>query len=313
MTSVRRIKVCVFCGNPVRDPQTGRSRAREHVFPAWALEKFGIERDMIEFSPMEAVREDGGSLQVSVQTSNRKLDLNNFLLGAVCSTCNHGWMSRLEARVKTALSALVASSDASAVEPKALAKWSVKTAYVLSRYLDPPVGRIPEKHGRQLTGEALGLPKGVAVFQRQATDWKVWFSLCMTFDVRSADREAVQSRYENAYKYLIQVGHAQFLIQYYPSSQIKIGFDPAICSLLDANSAIFSDRSLRIADSGIRDPDFLFMMSNSILEDQSVKIGRNDLCHCGSTLKFKHCHGTRAGRRDAPPPQNWGDDREVGG
>ena len=57
-------KVCVFCGKPVRDPLTERKRAREHVFPSWALEEFGVTRDTIEFSLFEAMWDDGASLQV---------------------------------------------------------------------------------------------------------------------------------------------------------------------------------------------------------------------------------------------------------
>lgn len=49
-------KICVFCGLPVRDLATNRTRARD-VFSFWALDAFGISRDMIEFSPFEAARE----------------------------------------------------------------------------------------------------------------------------------------------------------------------------------------------------------------------------------------------------------------
>lgn len=303
--SAKRIKSCVFCENPVRDTKTNRQRAREHVFPSWALDKFDVSGESIEFSPMEAARDDGGSLQMTAQTPIRCFNLNNFLLGAVCSTCNHGWMSRLEARVKWPLDNLIGDTSAKLSEPKALAKWAIKTAYVLSRYLEPPVGRIPEKHGIQLVGDRLGLPKGVVVFHRQATDWRIWFSICMTFDVRGVNRDAVQSRYHNAYKFLIQFGYAQFLVQYYPNSQIEIGYDPTICSPLDAHATVFADPIFRVVDSGITDPNFLFMMSNSIWEKDLSRVGRNDLCPCGSTLKFKVCHGATGARRQAPPSRGW--------
>lgn len=305
ISSVKRTKTCVFCGNSVRNKKTNRQRACEHVFPAWVLDQFGVGRESIEFSPMEAARDDGHSLQMTVQTPIRHFDLNNFLLGAVCSTCNNGWMSRLETRIKPILENLAADTSAKIGEQKALAKWAIKTAYVLSRYLKPPVGRIPEKHGQQLVGDGLGLPKGVVVFHRQAADWRIWFSLCMSFDIRGVDSDAVQSRYQNAYKFLIQIGYAQFLVQYYPNSQIEIGYDPTICMPLDAHVAVFADPEFRVADSGITDPNFLFMMSNSIWEKDLPRVGRNDLCPCGSTLKFKHCHGATGIHLPTPPSQDW--------
>ncbi|MER9566784.1 MULTISPECIES: hypothetical protein [unclassified Mesorhizobium] len=85
-------KTCVFCRNPVRDPETVRSRSREHVFPFWALKEFDAVRDVIEFPRMEANSTDGLSAQLTEQTTIRRLDLNNFLLGDVCSRCNNGRM-----------------------------------------------------------------------------------------------------------------------------------------------------------------------------------------------------------------------------
>jgi hypothetical protein len=180
-------KTCVFCGNPVLDPSTDRRRAREHVFSSWALEEFGVARDTIEFSKFEAMRADGSSLQTTIQTPIRKFDLNNFVLGAVCSVCNNGWMSRLETQVKPNLTLLIKDVSATPSDRRALAKWAVKTVYVLWRYLEPPVGAFPRSHGKQLIGDGMALPRRVAVFSRQAADWRVWFSLCTTYVVETAN------------------------------------------------------------------------------------------------------------------------------
>jgi hypothetical protein len=257
-------KTCVFCGHPVRDPATNRTRAREHVFSFWALDEFGITRDRIEFSPFEAAREDGASLQLTAQTPIRRFDLNSFLLGAVCSTCNSGWMSRLESRVQPALTALIRDRTAKASNVDGLAKWALKTSYVLWRYLEPPVGRVPTSHGKQLVGDGTALPKHVAVFHRQATDWRVWFSLCMTFAVEGPNPSVIQRSYRRAYKVLLQFGHAQFLVQYFPYSGSEIAYDPLVSTLLNANAAVVQDSGLKIADVGIADPNFKFMMSNLI-------------------------------------------------
>ncbi len=128
ITTVKCTNICVFCRISIRGSKASRGRAREHVFPAWALNQFKIKRESIEFSPMEAVRDDYSSLQLSVQTAIRKFNLNSFLLGADCSDCNNGWISRLETRVKPTLEVLVEDTSAKPGESKALKKWAVKTA-----------------------------------------------------------------------------------------------------------------------------------------------------------------------------------------
>ncbi len=259
-------KICVFCGHPVQDPSTKRERAREHVFPAWALEEFGVTRDAIEFSVLEASREDRASLQTTIQEPVRKFDLNNFLLGAVCSVCNNGWMSRLETRVRPNLRLLIGDASATAFDDRrALAKWALKTAYVLWRYLEPPIGDLPRSHGKKLIGDGTSLPGGVAVFTRQAMDWRIWFSLCMTFAVETAaDRTSVQHCYSRAYKVLLQFGHAQFLVQHFPLPKTEVAYDPAICALLSASLSAVADPTLAISSSGVADMNFQFALSNMI-------------------------------------------------
>lgn len=260
----RSKKICVFCGNPVRDPATNRMRAREHVFSFWALDEFGVTRDMIEFSPFEAVREDEASLHLTAQTSIRRIDLNSFLLGAVCSTCNNGWMSRLETRVRPSLKTLIGDRMADPADTDGLAKWALKTSYVLWRYLKPPIGQFPMKHGKQLVGDSTALPKDVVVFHRQASDWRIWFSLCMTFAIEGPNPKVIERCYRRAYKVILQFGHAQFLVQFFPYSRAEVAYDPAVCSLLNANATVVREDGLQVTESGIADPNFLFMMSNLI-------------------------------------------------
>lgn len=298
-------KRCVFCCMPVNDKNAGRHRAREHVFPAWLLDRLNARRDIIEFSKTEAKCADGRSLQLTDQAAIRQLDFNNFLLGAVCSTCNNGWMSRLENTVKPALGQLAENKPITIENPREIAKWVLKTVFVLSCYLNPTVGRVPDGHGRGLINETARLPKGVAVFRRQAADSRLWFSACLTFHVASSNENGMRSRYNNSYKYIIQIGHAQFLVQYYPSTRVRVGFDPAICTLLDTEAEIFKDTTLNLTASQIQDADFLFMMSTCIYEENAARLGRNDLCYCGSMQKFKHCHGATGSHREQPTPQNW--------
>lgn len=266
------MKTCVFCGQPVRDPGTDRIRAREHVFPLWALEEFGIKREVIEFSTFEGSRDDGESLQLTEQTPIRSFDLNNFLLGAVCSICNNGWMSRLETRVQPDLRNLVRLSGASAHDRRGLAKWALKTACVLWRYLEPPVGNLPIGHARGLVGDGTTLPKQVAVFGRQSEDWRCWFSICMTFVVEAArDAHTVQQLYGRAYKVLLQLGHAQFLVQYFPLEGAQVAYDMNVCSLLAGNMSVVADDKIKL--EGVVEGNAAFVLSNVIRPLSSKVLG----------------------------------------
>ncbi|RWK51070.1 MAG: hypothetical protein E5X54_32995 [Mesorhizobium sp.] len=300
-------KICVFCRNPVRDLHTGRTRSREHVFPFWALKGLSAVRDLIEFSRMEAISADGMTAQLSEQTSIRRLDLNNFLLGDVCSKCNNGWMSALEARMKPILAKLTAKVALPMAEREVLAKWAMKTAYVLSCYLDPPVGRIPAKHGHQLVGDTFTLPKGVAVFYRYAADTRIWFSISLTLTVQGTDEEAVRRRYQNAYKVLLQLGAVQFMVMFYPDSAVEISYATSVATLAAANVDTVGEHPVDRDMPDIGDPTFRFMMSTEVRPSRSPKpVGRNDLCACGSALKYKHCHGApEVNRRPPPSRQGW--------
>lgn len=63
--------------------------------------------------------------------------MNQLVLGSVCSTCNNGWMSSIEAamkRVYERLEPLVAvKAILSLTEADALATWAVKTAMTLNK------------------------------------------------------------------------------------------------------------------------------------------------------------------------------------
>ena len=256
---------------------------------------------------MEASSGDGLTAQLGEQTTIRRLDLNNFLLGDVCSKCNNGWMSALEARMKPILAKLTAKVPLGIEERQILAKWAMKTAYVLSCCLDPPVGRIPAKHGHQLVGDNLALPRGVAVFYRHAIDARVWFSIAMTFAVQGTDKEALWRRYQNAYKVLLQLGHVQFMVMFYPDSAVEIAYAKGIATLAAANVDTVPDHPMDQDMPDIGDPIFKFLMSTEVQPRKVSRApGRNDLCACGSTLKHKHCHGAaEASRHPGPPRQGW--------
>jgi hypothetical protein len=110
---------CIFCGNK-------GDLSNEHIFPQWLLQEFNISK-----SKLHMVHNNFG-----VNLSERKLTFNNFVNGLVCKTCNNGWMSQLEDRVKTTLISLM-NFELESIEMlkknhKDIAKWAIKTAMVLN-------------------------------------------------------------------------------------------------------------------------------------------------------------------------------------
>jgi len=97
-------------------------------------------------------------------------------------------------------------------------------------------------------------------------------------------------RYKASYKYVLQLGHAQFMAQFYPDSMVMVVYNPASSTLLGANSAVAIDQHFEYRGSEITDETFRFSMSNIIRLAPNKRLGRNDFCPCGSTRKYKNCH-----------------------
>ena len=122
MTIMTR-KCCVFCGGPL----SGKSKAREHVFPSWLLEELDIADDLYQFGWLTPF----GRLK-----NERQHVLRSSLLGFVCVRCNGGWMSQLESRTKAiflrALDDNVETLELTHADVRLLATWSYKTAITLN-------------------------------------------------------------------------------------------------------------------------------------------------------------------------------------
>jgi hypothetical protein len=72
--------------------------------------------------------------EVSAGEPYQEVDSCSMTVRVVCSTCNSGWMSRLESDVRPALAPLLVG-DSVEVEPisaRVIARWCVKTALVLA-------------------------------------------------------------------------------------------------------------------------------------------------------------------------------------
>jgi hypothetical protein len=113
-------KTCLFCGVSLSEA----GRAKEDVIPKWLLEHLGLDksRDLIASShltdtgiPLKKPRVQGS---------------HTILQGAVCTSCNGGWMSDLEGNAKQIVGNMSCGEPfkANRVDLITLATWIFKTA-----------------------------------------------------------------------------------------------------------------------------------------------------------------------------------------
>jgi hypothetical protein len=154
-------RVCLFCRG-----RLGANRAKEHVVPRWLLEHLGIRKEDL----FQAVAK---SVDSSI-TETRVTVGSQFVEGRICEECNSGWMSDLEGQAKDLITPLLDGTRAvfslSVEERFLLARWAVKTAYVLS-YATPLRDPVPQAHLQQIHGDKAKVPEMVAIFmcQREKT------------------------------------------------------------------------------------------------------------------------------------------------
>lgn len=114
---------CIFCGQPL-----GKViKSKEHVFPVWLLRQLDI-------SDTEITETWFSSLGFT--KSQRSHSFGSILLGSICRSCNSGWMSMLEQRIKPiflrAFEGSVENLVLAKEEATDLASWVLKTAIVLN-------------------------------------------------------------------------------------------------------------------------------------------------------------------------------------
>lgn len=120
---------CPLCGEP-------RGSTKEHVWPKWLrnepmlqelLRSAHGERFRLEYADLQR---DEGRL-IEVQRSVNVATWVPQITATVCTSCNSGWMSRLESRVKRTLSSVVAGTAQASLDGARahdLARWAVKTS-----------------------------------------------------------------------------------------------------------------------------------------------------------------------------------------
>jgi hypothetical protein len=102
------MKICLFCDNA--------AGSREHLFPEWILKRV----------PRALIRGDVGH-------HKDKTFGYEFTVKSVCSSCNTGWMHRLEHETIPMMAPMLSErpSFLDVVSQRTIAAWTLKTAMVL--------------------------------------------------------------------------------------------------------------------------------------------------------------------------------------
>jgi len=125
------MKTCVFCNVEL----TKSNRSKKHVIPRWLQENRGIPDEVLSAG-------FGDSSGITIQ---RRLDMDSFLAGNVCTACNNGWMNDLEVDTRDILirllDRLLSPKQLNDDDLLQLAKWNVKTAIACNSALpgDPKI------------------------------------------------------------------------------------------------------------------------------------------------------------------------------
>src|ERR1017187_2950463 len=111
----------MYCGE--------RAGSTEHIFPSWMMELLATDPRGFP-QPIRMTLEDQGSGEVVRRTVGKvKPKLTVEFTTKVCSTCNNGWMNRIDEATRPHFDAIIAGRptplDASA--QASLAAWVTKT------------------------------------------------------------------------------------------------------------------------------------------------------------------------------------------
>lgn len=213
MDIVRRY--CLFC----RVALTGKNATNEHVMPQWVLRELGIADRII--SPAGWHRD-----RVPVRRTH---SWSRLVISDVCENCNSGWLSDLENRAKRIIPSLANAERALTVllddENILLARWAVKTAFLLQRTAGIPA-IVPIDTFYALAQQPSVLPPGTFAFAfqddgehsapingLQTQDWTVHTPYENAISVTGLIRSTC--------KISIRIGRLHLLIAYFGSTGLE--------------------------------------------------------------------------------------------
>jgi len=217
----------VFRGRQLRPKGSGENaKSDEHVIPDWLQRHLGVTSDIV--TPTRVRSEDRRIIDVRQHT------MGAFVAGTVCSTCNGGWMSRLEQEVKPVLVRLINAPQLlealSNEERSTVARWALKTAAVLNRCStygtsDDGIGRrVPDPHMRTLA--AGGLPEDVLVVAAACKSIKDVDFLQYALWTTPANSTPLQQKHrDGSYKIALSFRDLILIVAFYPSSDYAYGIN----------------------------------------------------------------------------------------
>ena len=197
------IRSCMFCTNRLTD------RAGEHIIPQWLMDYLGVkDEDLLQGI---AQAQDGALLKQRTHVAQ------GFVDGRVCKECNNGWIGSLESQVRPLLRDLMSGQRTlhalSAEERLLLARWTAKTAFVLSDAA-PLDAVVPEDHPQTLKNIADTLPAGVGVFANQHEPTGKFSYVQKNHWLRFSEEE--QPEHPQRYKIALQLQNLILLIAHWP-------------------------------------------------------------------------------------------------
>lgn len=208
-------RTCIFC-----DTELSGKKSREHIFPSWLQERWGLNDDVL----LQTHFSEHGEV-----LSDRIHNLGSHLCGGVCAPCNNGWMSQLETDAQPVLISLaegtVTLSELDSPQRLILARWACKTAYMLhtaSNYR--PI--VPMDHLRLIRSDPTELPIRVNVYARQHRStqpfawWQgaSWFVTAKEEFLSPEMRELLQTE---AYKICFSIKDLILIVSYNPFPEMQ--------------------------------------------------------------------------------------------
>ncbi|HVA01827.1 MAG TPA: hypothetical protein VMV34_09240 [Terriglobia bacterium] len=198
-------RLCLWCGSPL-----AQSRSREHVVADWLAQKLNASKETVTAFVAQTFNEE-----IVLQ---REHDVDSMVEGRVCGSCNKGWMSDLENKVKPVLETLISMDrlvfSLNKDERSMVAKWAVKTAYMLSKSsnFEP---RVEACHLKSFYEGSAQIPSGVSCFANHCNgsrflSWvqeNCWPTFSPEHDLPS---------HRGSYKIGLQFGALILVVAYWP-------------------------------------------------------------------------------------------------
>ncbi len=162
---------CVFCdGQPV---------TREHAIPLWLTRHplFSEYVKNFDHSPRIQLRtQPAGSDVMLIQPQIFGTpQLNSITVKAVCKSCNGGWMSRLEDRVRAPLNALMTGSEdvIQAPDVEALHHWAIKSSFMF-QLVDQTTRTVTQEQLQACAANPSAVPAADVFASRYSGEDSIW-------------------------------------------------------------------------------------------------------------------------------------------